>query len=70
MPLIEKISFLFILSLFVNISNGQINNPGTALNNIEAQTKTGIVLAGSSITWGDGNLCYGFSGKGNCGVMK
>jgi len=57
-------SIVILAFLIVNTAFGQHkvdNETNKSIRN--ARTKTGIVIAGSSITWGKGNLCDSFSGK-------
>ncbi len=66
MPNLKTISCIIIICLFTNtlIAQKNISEKGhDVIVNINAPTKTGIVIAGSSITWGGGNLCDGFSGE-------
>lgn len=66
--MLSRVHGLLIFIFFFHIANGQsrpnISTKTQELSaNAEARPKTGIVLAGSSITWGDGSICSRFSGQ-------
>ncbi len=65
---IKTLSLIFNICLFTStvIAQNSISEKGieySTIDKVNAPTKTGIVIAGSSITWGGGNLCDGFSGE-------
>lgn len=62
---IRKINNIFLFVLLITNSVFARNFPDTEVDKriSDARTNTGIVLAGSSITWGDGNLHSRFSRK-------
>lgn len=65
--ILKKYLLIILLSLVVLETEAQSSDstkPGIVSGDVhEIRTKTGIVIAGSSITWGGGNLTDQFSGK-------
>jgi hypothetical protein len=58
--------FIFLITGVVTAQDFILANSSRCEKGVKhegARTSTSIVLSGSSITWGNGNLCNGFSGK-------
>ncbi len=54
---------IFLLFFFYHVNAQENTEESKVLTNPNARSKTGIILAGSSITWGNGSICSRYSGK-------